>query len=89
MNFLIMHGEIVLWSHLKRHNEVFTVSSWIVFSQSAFYIIMTKKGTIKSADFLECLKSLLFVKNKLNYDHSNNFAILMDNASIHKTKAIN
>ena len=50
---------------------------------------MTKKGAIKSADFLECLKSLLFVKNKLNYDHPNNFAILMDNASIHKTKGIN
>ena len=70
------------------HNEVYIVSSWIAFSQSVFYIIIIKKCTIKSADFFECFKSLLFAKNKLNYNHLINFKILMDNASIHKTRQI-
>ena len=58
------------------------------FSQNLFYAIMVKIGTIRRIDFLEVLKALRFVRIKMNKQLINDYVILMDNASIHKTKTI-
>ena len=81
-------GKIGSCSHIKKYNENFTISAWISFSQNSFYVIMVKRGTIRSIDFLEVLKALRFVKTKMNKQLINDYVILMDNASIHKTKII-
>ena len=57
-------GKIGCCSHIKKFNENFTISAWIAFSQNSFYVIMVKRGTIRSIDFLEVLKALRFVKTK-------------------------
>ena len=81
-------GKIGCCSHIRKYNENFNISAWIAFSQNLFYVIMVKRGTIRSIDFLEVLKALRFVKTKMNKQLINDYVILMDNASIHKTKII-
>ena len=75
-------------SHIKKFNWNFIISAWIVFSQNSFYVIMAKWGTIRSIDFLKVLKALRFVKTKMNNQLINDYVILIDNTSIHKTKII-
>ena len=75
-------------SYLKKFNENFVASSWIAFSQNMFYLIMVKRGTIKSWDFLEFLKVLLCARSKMSKINTNGYVLIMDNASIHKTRDI-
>ena len=49
---------------------------------------MVKRGTIRSIDILEVLKSLRFLRIKMNKQLINGNVILIDNLSIHKTKTI-
>ena len=51
-------------SHIKKFNENFTVSTWIDFSHNLFYVIMVKRGTIRSIDFFGDIEGSKICKNK-------------------------
>ena len=75
-------------SYLKKFNEDFICTACIAFSSKAFYLIMIKTGTFKGWDFHEFLKTYWYVRLKMGWSEVNDFILLMDNASTHKTKEI-
>ena len=66
----------------------FTMSFITAFSANRFYGIMGIKGTVTSQNCIHFLSHILKERKKISLDEIRVLAIVLDNASIHKTKNV-
>ena len=66
--------------------DTFSMSFFVAFSVNRFYGIMGIEGTGTSQIFIHFLNNVLNKRKKLNLDKTRPLVIVLDNASIHKTK---